>query len=346
MSRRRVLCWVPLLAVLALCSACSRKPSPQELRGWDADLQRLQAEQDSLRSRAADLVEKDPRVQALPKGDVVVAVPTVFLRGVIKHVFDDVASHITLRLGGIKVHAAKSIKKVIKVGEFVVDVDITQVVGKLEPGDPSVTFGGDSVSMSLPIKIAAGHGEAIVHFVWNGKNIADLACGDLDITQKVSGNVIPASYLLSGALTLKIRGHDVVGALVFPETRLRIRIKPSKESWDAIQAILDEKHGVCGWVLDKVDVPKLLTNLVEEKGFNVRLPVDKIKPFLLPAGVRDSVNVGGSVLFVDAKTNLIRIDPAAIWYSAGVSLQRVGNQEAAHTPDAAPERIDVKEPGS
>ena len=327
MNLKGTLCWAGLVAALVLCTACSRKPSPQELQSWDTELRNLQAQQDSLRSFAAALAEKDPRIQALPEDDVVVAVPTIFLRRVVERVFEDVASHITLRLSGIKVHVAKTVKKVIKVGEFVVDVDITEVVGRIEPGDPEVSFGGDSVSMVLPITIAKGHGDAMVHFVWNGKNIADVACGDLDITQKVSGDVIPARYLLLGGLTLKIRGRDVVGTLSFPPTKLGIRIKPSKESWDAIHAILDEKGGVCGWVLDKVDVPKLLTNLVEEKGFNVRLPVDKIKPFLLPAGVRDSVKVGDGVLFVDATTHLIRIDPDAIWYSAGVSLKRIPDEE-------------------
>lgn len=346
MNLTRFLCRAGLLVAFVLCAGCSLKPSSQELQRWDTELQDLQAEQDSLRSLAAELADKDPRIQALPDDDIVVAVPTIFLRRVVERVFEDVANHITLRLSGIRVHVAKTVKKVVKVGEFVVDVDITEVVGRIEPGDPEVSFAGDSVSMVLPIRIAKGHGEAMVHFVWNGKNIADVACGDLDITQKVSGDVIPASYLLLGGLTLKIRGRDVVSALSFPPTKLTIRIKPTKESWDAIHAILDEKGGVCGWVLDKVDVPKILRNLVEEKGFNVRLPVDKIKPFVLPAGVRDSVKVGDGVLFVDAKTNLIRIDPDAIWYSAGVSLTRVGNQAAGQTPGAAPEDIDVKKPGS
>lgn len=335
MTSARMLYGAALLAALIFCSACSRKPSPQQLQGWAMDLRRLQTEQDSLRSRAWELVEKDPRMQALPKDDVVVAVPTAFLREVIEHVFEDVVNHITLRLSGIKAHVAKSVKKVVKVGEFVVDVDITEVVGRLEPGRPDVNFGQDSISMSLPIEIVEGRGEAMIHFVWNGKNVADLACGDLDITQKVSGDVIPASYNVSGALTLKIRGRDVVGSLAFPETKLRVRVKASKESWDAIRAILDEKRGVCGWVLDKVDVPKLLTNLTEVKGFNVRLPVDKIRPFVVPAGVRDSVEVGDKILFVEGKTNLLRIDPDAVWYSASVSLRRVSGAEesARHVQD-------------
>jgi hypothetical protein len=316
----------PLAAVLASLAlaggGCSRKPSPEQIRAWDGELARLQAEQDSLRARSAELIAKDPRILGLPPGDVVVAVPTDFVRSVIGILFRDVANRVTLSLKGIKAHAAKKIKKVVTIGEFVVDVDITEVLGKLEPGEPDITFGGDSISLSLPVRVAEGHGEALIHFVWNGKNIADLTCGDLDITQKVTGNVIPADYTISGSMVLQKQGRRVISSPHFPETRLRLRVKPSKESWDAIHAILEEKKGVCGWVLDKVNVPKILTNLTEEKGFNVKLPLNKIKPVVIPAGIRDSVTVGGRTLAIAAQTNTIRIDPDAFWYSATVRVEK------------------------
>jgi len=326
-SGGRTLGLAALLATLALCGACSRAPSPSETKAWNADLRRLQVEQDSLRARAAELAARDVRLQSVPKGDVVFAVPTAFVRSVVERVFEDVVSNVTLRISGIKAHVAKSVKKVVKVGEFVLDVDVKEVTGKLRPGTPEMKFGADSISMALPIEVAEGHGEAVLHFVWDGKRMADVTCGDMDITQSVSGDVIPASYVVTGALRMRVRGRDAVGVFSFPETKLRLRVKPSKESWAAIDSILDEKNAVCGWVLDKVDVPKLLTNIVEEKGINVKLPLDKIKPFAFPAGVRDSVHVGARVLFVDAKANQIRIDPDAIWYSATVSLKPLGPEE-------------------
>ena len=326
MSPRGALFWMAVLSLAALGPGCSRKASQAELHAWSAEIQRLEAEQDSLRSRAADLVAADARIRALPEGEVVVAVPTAFLRQVIRRLFEDVVDHITLRLSGIKAHVEKKVKKVVTIGEFKVDVDITEVVGKIRPRQPTIGFGGDSISLSLPIAIKEGHGKAVVHFVWNGKHVAGLACGDLDITQDVSGNVVPADYLVTGSIGLGLRGRRVVGALRFPETRLRIRVKPSQESWDAINAILDEKRHVCGWVLDKVNVPGLLENLTETKGFNVRIPIDKIKPVVLPAGIRDSVTVGQRTLAIAARTKTIRIDPDAIWYSASVKVEGVASE--------------------
>ena len=312
---------VVLLAIALFVAARPRKPSPEQVRGWKIELERLQVEQDSLRARSAELVAKDPRILGLPHGEVVAAVPTAFVRSVMNHLFRDVVDNVTLSLSGIKAHAAKKVKKVVTIGEFVVDVDITKVVAKLRPRQPAIAFGGDSISLSLPITVAEGQGEAMVHFVWDGKNVADLTCGDMDVTQKVTGNVIPADYTVTGALALATQGRRLTGTFRFPETRIRLRVKPSKESWDAINALLEEKKGVCGWVLDKVNVPKILTNLAEEKGFSVKLPVDKIRPIVFTAGIQDSVTVGEHTLAISAQTNTIRIDADAIWIGADVRLK-------------------------
>jgi len=302
-------------------SGCSRAPSQEQVRAWGAEIHRLETEQDSLRARAAEWVAKDARIRSLPRGSVVVSVPTVFLRNVITRVFDDVADNVTLVLAGLKAHIAKSVKKVVPIGEFVLDVDIHSVSGKLKPGQPDIRFEGNQVSMSLPVTVSEGHGKATVHFVWNGKNVAGATCGDMDVTEDVSGSVIPSTYRVSGSMNLAIRGKEIVCTPLFPETKLRIRLEPSQASWDSVNAILAEKHGVCGWVLDKVNVPALLEKIVQEKGFNVKLPVQKIRPFAVPAGVRDSVTVGDKVLIFDTRTNTLRIDPDAIWYSADVALK-------------------------
>jgi hypothetical protein len=177
------------------------------------------------------------------------------------------------------------------------------------------------MSMSLPLSVSEGRGAATIHFVWDGKRMADVTCGDMDLTQRVSGSVIPADYVVSGSLDLEVRGNKIVCTPVFPETRIRVQVEPSRESWAAIDSILEAKRGVCGWVLDKVDVPNLLKGIVQEKGINVKLPVNKLKPFTLPAGVRDTVTVAGRHVAFDTRTNTLRIDHDAIWYSADVTMK-------------------------
>jgi hypothetical protein len=315
--------WMALatIGVLLIAAGCSRRASSDQVKVWDAEIRSLQAEQDSLRAVAQVHVERDPRLRELPQGDVVVSVPTSFVRDMIGRVLHDVADDVTLSLGGLKAHVVRSVKKVITIGEFTLDVDILEVSGRLATGEPAIDFGGNQVSLSMPVTVTEGHGEASIHFVWDGKNVAGATCGDMDITQKVSGSVIPSEYVVSGTLNLETRGSEIVCTPLFPETKLRIRLKPSQGSWDAVNAILAEKHGVCGWVLDKVNVPGLLEGIVQEKGFNVKLPVNRIRPFVLPAGVQDSVAVGGKLFTFDTRTKSLRIDSDAIWYSADVAVK-------------------------
>ena len=300
---------------------CSRQHSKQDIAVWDAEIARLRAEQDSLRQRAADLVKDDPNIQRLPEGDVVISVPTSFVRNVLERVFEDVVSNVTLRVGGIKAHVAKTVKKVVKIGEFTVDVDVHEVVGKIRTHKPDIRFADNQIAMNLPIEISEGTGNASIHFVWDGKNVAGVACGDMDVTQQVSGTVIPARYEVRGTLGLEMRGNEVVSTPRFPETKLRIQVEPSKKTWQAIDSLLAEKGGACGYVLDKVNVPNILRGVVVEKGFNIGLPLAKLKPFIIPAGVRDSVRVKNVIVAIEAKTNSIRIDPDAILYSASVELK-------------------------
>ncbi len=320
MRTERLCLVVLLLAALVGGAGCARRSSPQEVAAWKAEITALEAHQDSMRTYAATLIYKDPRLQKLPDGDVVISVPTSFLRNVIERVFADVADNATLSLGGIKARVAKKVKKIITIGEFVVDVDIEEVVARLEPGQPKIDFGDNVVAMSLPVKVSKGNGRATVHFVWNGKNVADLACGDMDITRRLTADVIPKTYAVRGRLKVSIDGGQIVCKPVFPETRVRVHVRPSKASWAAIDSILAEKHGVCGFVLDKVNVPGLLESIVQEKGFNIKLPVNKIRPFIIPGGVSDSLTVDGRVVAVQTQLNSINLDRDAIWYSASVTM--------------------------
>jgi len=315
--------FLAIIALLGLVSGvgCARQDSAQQVREWDAELQTLRSEQDSLRARAAELVAKDPKIQALPEGDVVIRIPTTFIRGVLEKVVEDVASKVTLRLGGIKAHVQKKIKKVVTIGEFTVDVDIQEIIGKLAPRKPGVTFTGGKIGLSLPVDVNDGYGKASIHFVWDGKNAAGAACGDMDVTQVVTGKVIPAKYVISGTMNLAMKGNQIVCSPYFPETRLNIRVTPSKDSWKAVDSLLATKHGLCGWVVEKVDIPSILKNVVQEKGFNVKLPLSGIKPFVIPAGISDSVTVGERAIVVQVTSNSIRVDPNAILYSASVVLK-------------------------
>ena len=66
-----------------------------------------------------------------------------------------------------------------------------------------------------------------------------------------------------------------------------------------------------------------LAEKLEQKGFDVKLPLHKIKPFRFPAGLSESVEVAGRRVALDVRAGTLRIDAAAVWVGARVAVQKV-----------------------
>jgi len=145
---------------------------------------------------------------------------------------------------------------------------------------------------AMPVTVASGSGNATINFKWDGKNVSGAVCGDMEITQDVSGGVKPASYPVSGSLILTATAKEILAQPKFPLIKINLKVAPSDESWGAVQKILDDKEGVCGYVVDKVNILKIVEGLIN-KGFNVRLPTEKIKPMAVPVGIEPSMKVQG-----------------------------------------------------
>lgn len=323
---------VVLACALLAAGACSRSPSADERKAWTAELARLEAEVATLEQRFRALVDADPRRAGVPEGDVVIGVPTTFLRELIDRVFSDVASRVTLTLSGIKAHKQKELRKgVVRIGTLDIDLLVDEVHGQLAPGRPEVRFGGNEITLTLPVEVVEGSGDATVHLRWRGGRLAKSVCGDLDVTEQVSGSVKPDRYVLTGTLALATREGEIVATPRFPETKVRLRVIPSAETWRRVDALLASKRGLCGWVLERVDVKKILAEQAQGKGFGVKLPLHKIKPFRFPAGLSESVDVRGRPLALEVQTGELRIDEHAVWVGARV---RVGGSTSA--PELAP----------
>lgn len=325
MTRRRT---IALACALLAAGACSQTPSNAQREAWAADLARRTAEVETLEQRLGTLIAADPRRAGLPQGDVVIAVPTEFLRELIDRVFSDVASRVTLTLSGIKAHKQKTLKKGVPIGDMIIDLLVDRVHGRLAPGQPEVRFGENEITLTLPIEVVEGSGDATVHLRWKGRRLAKAVCGNLDVTERVSGSVKPDRYVLTGTLGLSTRGSEIVGTPRFPETKVKLRVSPSADTWKRVDKLLESQRGLCGWVLERVDVKKILANETEVKGFGVKLPLHKIKPFRFPAGLSESVTVRDRPIALAVETGDLRIDEHAVWVGARV---RVG---AAPSPPA------------
>jgi hypothetical protein len=311
-----------LAAAALVAAACSRGPSAEERAAWQREIETLTADADALQGRLRALVEADPRRAGVPDGDVVIAVPTAFLDAIVQRVFADVASRVDLTLSGIKTHQEKTLRKGrIPIGDVTVDLLVEKVNGRLGPGTPKVVFGGNEVTLSLPVDLVEGSGEADVHVFWKGRNVAGAVCGDLDLRERVSGSVIRASYPLQGTLSFSAQGAEIVATPRFPETKLQLRVAPSPATWAKIEAILASQTGLCKWVLEQVDLKQHLAKQFQEKGFGVKLPLHKIKPFRFPAGLSESVVVRDKTLALDVRAETLRIDDTAVWLGARVAVK-------------------------
>jgi hypothetical protein len=320
---RRGTAVVIVAALLAFAGGCGRRPgaaSPEQMR---AKIAALEQEIPRLRERAGELVATDPRLQGMPQTGVRVGVPTALARTLIERVVSGFVDSVTLRLTNLKVKKSGNVKKVITIGHYDLAVVIAEVTGRLKTGKPTVRFGGDRITISLPVRIASGTGNANVKFKWDGKNVSGAVCGDMEVDQDVAGRVRPAEYPVAGAIQLAATSRAILAAPKFPVIKVNLKVEPSPESWAAVQAVLDSKEGVCGYVVDKVDIRGVLEGLIG-KGFDVRLPTEKIRPMAVPVGIAPSIEVGDEVVRIEVEVNDLAITEHMIWLGADVTLGSAG----------------------
>ena len=324
-ARTGVLATLAAVSLLVVSTTCRRKDreTPKALR---AEIEALEKERDTLRGRMNELMVKDPRLEGMPGTPVRVGVPTTLARDLIQRVVAGFVDQVTLELKNLKVKKSGKVKKVVTIGQYDLKVTINRVIGKLKTGKPDVTFGGNKVQVALPVTVASGSGNATINFKWDGKNVAGATCGDLEVTQDVSGSVRPDSYPVAGGLVLTATAQDILASPRFPVIKVNLKVKPSEESWGAVQKILDEKTGLCGYVVEKVNVLGIVQKLID-KGFNVRLPTEKIKPMAVPVGIEPTMQVRGQPVALAIKLGELAITEHMIWLGANVSVA-VGEEAA------------------
>jgi hypothetical protein len=325
MRARTAAATLAVLSVLVTSLACGRegRQTPDQLR---AEIQALEKERDALRQRVNELIVNDPRVKTMPQTPVRVGVPTTLARDLIQKVVAGFVDQVTLELKNLKVKKSGKVKKVVTLGQYDLKVDIHRVSGRLKTGKPEVTFGGDQVALALPVTIASGTGRATIHFKWDGSGAAGATCGDLEVTQEVSGGVRPDTYPLAGGLVLTATAKDILAQPRFPLIKVNLKVVPSEESWAAVDKILGQKTGLCGYVVEKVNVRGIVQRLVD-KGFNVRLPTEKIKPMAVPVGIEPTMEVRGQPVALEIKVGDLAITEDVIWLGARVSVA-VGEEAA------------------
>ena len=294
-----------------------------------AELQQLLERRDALQKRFAELIvaNGEKSLAKAPRGGVMVGIPTSFTRSILEQVVTGLFSEMTLTLKNLKVHKEGEVrvKMVVAkktVGKYVLDVEIHEVQGILRPGKPDVVFGRNRVSISLPVTLASGKGNADIRLQWDSKGLtANAVCGSVDVSKSVTGGVIPQDYRLAGAFKIASAGNSVTLSPDFPkELEVKILVDPSEQAWQAVDEVVKERGAGCQKTLEKVDIKEILGNLVG-KGFNVKIPQKLIKPVRLPAGIKQSLDIQGLKLALEVKPTGLLVAGDRLWYGADIVLE-------------------------
>jgi hypothetical protein len=273
----------------------------------------------------------------MPDTPVRVGVPTSLARDLVERLVAGFVDQVTLELKNLKVKKSGTVRKVVTIGQYDLRVDIHEVSGRLKTGKPEVTFGGDKVALALPVTVASGSGRATIHFKWDGRNVAGATCGDIEVSQDVSGGVRPDTYPVRGGLVLSATAQEILARPTFPRLKVNLKVVPSEQSWAAVDRILGDKGGVCGYVIDKVDVRGIVQRLVD-KGFGVRLPTDKIKPIAVPVGIEPTMQVRGQPVALSIQVGDLAITEDIIWLGARVGVAVGEEAEGIEKRKAAEEK--------
>jgi hypothetical protein len=141
----------------------------------------------------------------------------------------------------------------------------------------------------------------------------------MEVTREVRGTVAPRTYPLEGRLLLSATGTKVIVTPRVPPVRIHLQIEPSQESWAAAQKVLDDKTGVCGFVLDRADVMGDVRKFID-RGFDVRVPLDRIKPVGFPVGVESDIDVRGRKISLNVTIGRLSIAEPMVWLGVDVSV--------------------------
>ncbi|HUR20096.1 MAG TPA: hypothetical protein VMZ90_04760 [Vicinamibacterales bacterium] len=324
MTRRHV---VFILAALALVATLvtvglTIRESREERRtiaALQSDMVRLTGERDRLQAEIVGAVGLDRRLTGGPDKPLRIGIPTTLARTLVSTLVDGVVDQVSLSLGNLRVQKKGEIRRVVTLGNFDLTVRVKQIDAKLGAGAPDLQFGANQMRMVMPVRLESGAGSAEIDFHWYAQGISGAVCGDMSVLQVVTGTVTPSVYRLAGTLQLSTTRDAIVVTPRMPALHIQVRVVPSKASWALVQKTLDAKTGLCGFVIDRVNIPGALEELLA-KGFSIRLPIEKVRPVAVPIGFAETVMVQGTPVQIGVKADGLQITSDMIWLGADVTL--------------------------
>jgi hypothetical protein len=321
-----VLVIVPLLTVAVLAARYRPAWEREDPATVRRQITQLTAERDSLRQRVYSAAATSDLLDAQPKGDIAIGMPTPFVDAVVKRVVAGWFDEVELQLPRMRVRKSGEVKARLgllgrrTVGNYDLDIVLSAVRGQLQPGAPEMKFGGNVIRVALPVRVSAGEGRARITLAWDSRGITSPVCGDLTVTRDVAGTIRPAEYTARGRIILSALEGAIIADPDFPALSIRLFVDPSRASIAALDSVLTIKGGVCAAALDRSGVSERIQRMVG-RGFRVRIPQRFFRPIRLPIALQTSVPMQGQPLALSVTPSGLAVTNSAVWVSAAVTAK-------------------------
>lgn len=303
----------------------------------------LEGERERLRTQLAEVVAKDSRLRDAPNDPIRIGVPTTVVKELAAKLVTSVADRVTIELDDLRVRKQGEVRRLLPLGEYDLRLRVNRIVARLHADVPELTFGGNQIRAVMPVRVTSGNGSATIDFQWDGRTVAGAVCGDMHVVEQVGGTVKPRSYRASAAVKVAATDSAIVLTPRISPLRLHIQVEPSRASWAKVRTLLESKGGLCGFVVDRVNILESLEQLMA-RGFNVRVPVERVKAVALPVGIEPTFVVRGESVQVGIRAADLLVTPEMIWLGVAV-YSRHANSPPGTSVDLSSLPTDRRGPG-
>jgi hypothetical protein len=316
---------VPSLALTVLALRFRPKSEREDPATVERQIRSLTVTRDSLRALVYDAAITSDLLDGQPEGDVLIALPTPFVDGVVRGVVTGWFHEVDVRLPRMTVRKSGEVRARLgilgrrRVGTYDLDVQLDDVRGRLQPGVPELTFGGDVITLAVPVRVAGGTGVAQVKASWRSRGLARPVCGDRTVERSVTGQVRARTYMARGRIVLSAVDGAVLADPDFPGLAIRLFVDPSQRSVAALDSVLDAQGGLCGYAVDRSNASERIQALVG-RGFTVKIPQRFFRPIRLPIAVETAVPLEKRELALQVTPRALSVHPSTVWISANVTL--------------------------
>jgi hypothetical protein len=309
-------------------------------------LPEMRARHERLHEELESLLRADPLLAdpVIDGGDVVVAIRTGYLRGLIQEVARryldrvelDLATRIQVRQGGEV--TKKTLLGTLSLGQWNVNLDIARLVGVLgAEAPPDLVVARDNrVSFTIPVRVVSGRGHGVARFEWDSRNVASMLCKDFKAEERLEAIALPNRYNVRGAFAFSQVANQLLAEPQFPEEKFHIRVDLVPESWAKVESALAAQDTWENCAVG-IDPPVILAKLREiaQRGFDFKLPRSLFRPIVMPAYYRSRVSGQAGDVDVAVDPKALKLTSEYLYYAADLKVKLM---PARATPAARPAR--------